>query len=210
MIKEYIKARLILSDLIEIDRQFEITGFGGMSGMLLFKQTLISIANLVDFELSIRLLYKEAPELSADYKKISKELQFSKYLRNKFVGHIKPELLEKALEWKPELKLTLGRSDNQQVSYFFNIWVLETAINSYVDVNGGHQLFESETDLNYPPDMERFLIFLTKIIKSSINYINDLIVVLSKKIEVDKVYDEYEKMQLWIEAGKTDFEFIRK
>ncbi|HCM1961576.1 TPA: hypothetical protein N3A49_000936 [Salmonella enterica subsp. salamae serovar 56:l,v:z39] len=88
--------------------------------------------------------------------------------------------------------------------------MLETAINSYVDVNGGHQLFESETDLNYPPDMERFLIFLAKIIKSSINYINDLIVVLSKKIEVDKVYDEYEQMQLWIEAGKTDFEFIRK
>jgi hypothetical protein len=33
---------------------------------------------------------------------------------------------------------------------------LETAINTYTDAKSGHKIFNSETDLNYPPDRMRF------------------------------------------------------
>ena len=48
--ENFIKARLIKSDLIEILVQFERYNLKDMSSIILLKQALISIANLVDFE----------------------------------------------------------------------------------------------------------------------------------------------------------------
>ena len=94
--EQFIKSQLLKADLVEIDRQLEDTGFKDMASMLLVKQVFLAIANLVDFELTVRPLYQEHRALSAEYKKASKEYEFAKYLRNKFIGHIKQELIEKA------------------------------------------------------------------------------------------------------------------
>jgi len=100
--EEFVKAKLLRADLVEIDNQLEKSGFKDMSSIILVKQVFVLAANLVDLELSIRSIYAEHRELSSIYAKASKEYEFAKYLRNKFVGHINHELLEKAVEWRPE------------------------------------------------------------------------------------------------------------
>jgi len=206
--EKFIKSKLLRADLVEIDRQFEDFGFKDMSSIVLVKQAFVAIANLVDFELTLRSIYAENRNLSAIYSKASKEFEFAKYLRNKFIGHIKPELLAKAVEWKPELRCMLKDTDKPEVMFMYNIWVLETAINTYVKPDGAHKIFESETDLVYPPDLKRFLIFLTHVVKTGIEYLDVLGVVLGSKI---KMLDHTQKdLEHWLVAGKADFEYVRK
>ena len=208
IMKQYIKSKLLEADLVEIDRQFENTGFKDMYSIILVKQAFVAIANLVDFELTVRSIYAEHRDLSAIYAKASKEFEFAKYLRNKFIGHIKPELLEKAIEWKPELRYMLKDTDNPGVMFMYNLWVIETAINTYVKPDGSHKLFESETDLVYPPDLKRFLIFLTHVVKSGIEYLEALSNVLGNKIEM--LDHTQQNLEYWLTAGKTDFAYIKK
>lgn len=205
-----IKARLIQADLKEIDREFEEKGFGNLFTMLLFKQALISVANLVDFELTIRLMYREHPELSLCYRQTLNEFEFAKYLRNKFVGHIKPELIDKALEWRPEMRFFLNKMSDSQIMNLYNEWILETAINSYVSADGKHKVFDGETDLYYPPDRTRFLIYMTKIIKDGISFLEELILVMDVDYERLCNPDLQEQLRLARIAGETDFEFIKK
>ena len=206
--EKFIKSQLLKADLIEIYRRLEGNGLKDMASMLLVKQIFLTITNLVDFESTIRPFYKEHRELSTEYKKASKEYEFAKYLRNKFVGHIKSELIEKAIVWKPELRYLLGRTDERDVMFVFNLFILETAINTYVNADYSHKIFESETDLVYPPDLERFLAYLTFVVKSAIEYLTILGEVLSKKVEILD-FSEI-KMEYWITAGQTDFKFIKK
>ncbi|MBW4528539.1 MAG: hypothetical protein KME18_25785 [Phormidium tanganyikae FI6-MK23] len=206
--EQFIKSKLLKADLVEIDRQLEDAGFKDMSSIVLVKQAFVAIANLVDFELTVRPMYAEHRNLSAIYAKASKEYEFAKYLRNKFIGHIKPELLGKAIEWKPEIRYMLKDTDKPEVMFIYNLWVLETAINTYTKPDGTHKIFESETDLVYPPDRKRFLIFLTHVIGSGIEYLEALSAAIGQGIEMlDHTQQDLED---WLAAGKTEFEYIKK
>lgn len=205
-----IKARLIQADLKEIDREFEESGFGNLFTMVLFKQALISIANLVDFEITLRTMYREHPQLSVSYRQTSNEFEFAKYLRNKFVGHIKPELIEKAIEWRPEMRNYLDKMSDNHAMAFYNEWILETAINSYVSTDGTHKIFSSEMALDYPPDKTRFLIFITKIIKNGISFTEELISAMDINYEELCNSELEEQLSLGITAGNTIFSFIKK
>lgn len=206
--EQFIKSKLLKADLVDIDRQLEENGFKDISSMLLIKQAFVTIANLVDFELTVRPMYADHRELSGIFSKASKEYEFAKYLRNKFIGHIKPELLEKAIEWKPELRYMLKETDKPDVMFMYNLWILETAINTYVNPDEHHKIFDSETDLVYPPDMKRFLIFLTHVVKSGIEYLEALSTAIGQSVEMLE-YTEQD-MAHWLAAGKTDFEYIKK
>jgi len=208
--EQYIKANLIKADLVEIDKKFsENSPLKDMSNMLFIKHTFLTVANFVDFELTIREIYKNHSELSKQYKKHSQEYDFAKYLRNKFVGHIKSELIEKAIEWRPELRYTLQRVDEDDIMFVFNIFILETAINTYVDSEGKHKIFDyGDTDLIYPPDLKAFMIFLTNIIRSAISYLTELSYIL--KQDIDILDPKEQNIEHWISAGKTEFKFIKK
>jgi len=206
--EQFITSQLLKADLVEIDRQLEDIGFKDMSSMLLVKQVFLTIANVVDFELTVRPLYKENRELSTEYKKASKEYEFAKYLRNKFIGHVKQELIKKAIEWKPELRYLLKITGERDITFMFNLFILETAINTYVNADGSHKVFESETDLIYPPDLKRFLVYLTFVVKSAIEYLTKLGEALGKNVEM--LDPSEQKLEHWLAAGETDFEFIKK
>lgn len=110
--EQFIKAKLLQADLKEIDQQLSQGGFKNMGSMLLVKQSLLTISNLVDLELSVRIIYKQYPILSEIYRRHEAKYRFAKYLRNKFVGHVKQELILKAIEWRPELRYLLRSSDD--------------------------------------------------------------------------------------------------
>lgn len=179
-----------------------------MSSFVLVKQAFVAIANLVDFELTVRSIYATNRGLSEIYAKASKQYELAKYLRNKFVGHIKIELLAKAIEWKPQLRYMLKDTDKPNVMFMYNLWVLETAINTYVKPNGEHKIFESETDLSYPPDLKRFLVFLTHLVKSGVEYLDCLSVILGRNVEM--LDHTQQKLEDWQTAGETEFEYIKK
>ncbi|EMW3191155.1 hypothetical protein SM66_02165 [Klebsiella quasipneumoniae subsp. quasipneumoniae] len=208
MLDNLVKSQLLRADLVAADEHFVAHGYNDMTGIVLLKSALVAVSNLVDFEPSISRLYKEAPHLSAFYKTASKEFKFAKYLRNKFAGHIHPELLAKAIEWKPELRFLADRMDEQQIMWFCNLCVLETAINTYVDQSGEHLVFDSETDLFFPDDQTRFRLFLEKIIKTGVQYLTELGIVLRSKI--DKPVEGVESLEYWKTAGLTEFNFIAK
>ncbi|MEW9875108.1 hypothetical protein [Pseudomonas putida] len=206
--EQFIKAKLLQADLKEIDQQLSQGGFKNMGSMLLVKQSLLTISNLVDLELSVRVIYKQYPILSEIYRRHEAKYRFAKYLRNKFVGHVKQELILKAIEWRPELRYLLRSSDDANTAFAFNLFALETAINTYVNPDGSHQLFESETDLIYPPDLDRFLKYLSDSVRSAINYLHALAEALGESVEM--LDPAQQNLEHWIIAAKTKFQFIKK
>lgn len=204
----YIAARLLQADLSAIDAHFSEVGIADMAGIIHLKNALLALANMVDFERTVRDLYKEHNTLSAVFSENQQNYEFAKYLRNKFVGHIHSELIEKAIEWKPELRYLAAQMDDQKIMLLVNIFVLETAINTYVGEDGKHKVFESETDLVYPPDWKRFVDYLEVSIRSAIKYLGDLCGVLSTAID-HPAPDQFD-FELWAKAGKTDFGFLKK
>ncbi|PHR26899.1 MAG: hypothetical protein COA36_10595 [Desulfotalea sp.] len=210
--EQFLQAKILKADLVSIDTPFTENGIGDMPSMVLLKQGFISVANLVHFEVTIRRMYQHHPELSKFYRTFSKECEFARYLRNTFVGHFKQELVNKALEWNPEIRLFLNKMDDPAVAYVVNQLILETAINSYVDGEQKHKIFDSETDLNYPPDSTRFSKYLTLVIRSSTEFLKKYIEIRQAEVqgEIDDASGLEGMLKLAGKAGKTDFNYIRK
>lgn len=204
----YIAARLLQADLSAIDTHFSEVGIPDMAGIVCLKNAFLALANMVDFERTIRDIYKEHKTLSTVFSENQRNYEFAKYLRNKLVGHIHSELIEKAIEWKPELRYLAPQMDDQKVMLMVNIFILETAINTYVGEDGKHKVFGSETDLIYPPDWKRFVDYLEVSIRSAINYLGNLCGVLSATI--DHPAPDQLDFELWAKAGGTDFAFLKK
>ncbi len=204
----YIAACLLQADLSAIDVHFSQLGISDMAGIVCLKNAFLALANMVDFERTVRDLYKEHKTLSTIFSKNRRNYEFAKYLRNKFVGHIHSELIEKAIEWKPELRYLAARMSDSKIMLLVNIFVLETAINTYVGEDGKHKVFESETDLGYPPDWKRFVDYIEVSIRSAIHYLEDLCGVLSAAID-HPAPDQFD-FELWAKAGRADFAFLKK
>jgi hypothetical protein len=200
-------ARLALGDLIEIDRQLTEGRKFDLRWVLLIKSALVSVANLNDLELKVRQIYKVHPEVSVAFKKLSKQFGFAKYVRNILVGHTNDALIAKAIEWKPEL-LTLIVSDDEKANFLVNLFILETALNSYVDDKEKHLIFAGNTDLMYPPDWERFLIFLTEVVRGGMVFLVTLINAVRN--DIPAVPEGMELMMLYAKAGHTTFSRITK
>lgn len=102
----------------------------------------------------------------------------------------------------------LSKDSDLMQTYLLNFFVLETAINTYVDGDGKHKAFESETDLAYPPDFKRFMQSLTRAVQGCIKFLTELEAVLriEEPVPTPDPYD----MTPWMKAGQTDFSFIKK
>lgn len=170
------------------------------------KTACIAFHNLLEFERTLRPLYKAHGELGAGFNDFKPAVEFFAYLRNKFAGHVADELLAKTIEWKPEVLLSLKSEQNADIILFYNFALLETAINTYVDQAGAHKIFESDTDFGYPPDAERFTSFLLTTIDHASDYLTGIEAVLKHSICVPK--DDENRLGLFIKAGQTDFTFI--
>lgn len=172
------------------------------------KTAFLAFHNLCELERGIRPLYVEYRELSGKFRVFEANAKLFSYLRNKFVGHLTDDLVEKALEWKPELRLTLDKEYDPNIVLAYNCWILETAINTYVDDHGRHKVFNSETDLQYPPDEKRFRDTLLRSIDHASDFLKTVEQVLRPKISMPKT--DSERMKLFMKAGLTDFEYLNK
>ena len=197
---------MLRSDLEVADSHFTKIGITDLNGVLYLKSSLVTLANLCDFEPSLRLIYKEHPELSSIIKPLRKNIEFAKYLRNKFVGHIHPSLIGKAIEWQPTLRHIAAKPNDPRAMLMMNLWILETAINTYVDGDGKHKVFEGDTDIMYPPDWERLLGFLEVTIRGGLEYLRKLQAISEPKIlaELESPFS----VELAVKAGQTEFKYL--
>jgi len=207
-LEQLIQVEIHLADLVEVDGHFTTIGIQDISGFVHLKAALVSLANVADLEPTLRATYKLQPGPSQIIKPLIKKLAFAKYLRNKYVGHIHPLLIAKAIEWQPLLRHTPGNLADPKFAQLLNLWLLETTINTYVDDNEKHKLFESETDLMYPPDWQRFLGFLEETIRGSISYLKLLVQIWAPTlVQPDsRVFD----LEMAAKAGKTKFGFLKQ
>lgn len=206
--EKLIELEILKADLIEIDRQFQINKFKDMSSIILLKQLFVTISNLVDFELTIRFLYVDNPSMSNLYSKVSRENEFIKYIRNKFVAHINKDLLKTAVIWKPEIRCMFQYIHKPEIAFLYNLWILETIINTYVKPDGTHKIFNSDTDLLLKKDLNRFLKFLIYAMKHSIHYLDEFGKIIGKDIQ--KLSFSELGLKFWEDAGKIDFKYIKK
>ncbi|MBS1019554.1 hypothetical protein JK205_11550 [Gluconobacter cerinus] len=203
----YYRSRIIHGDLFVCDEQLKSKRDLDGVWFLYLKSAFIALANLSDAVGGFRVLYSENPELSVLVKEIQGSLEFSKYIRNVFSGHINSSLLSKTYEWLPQIrKIPEIKSLSGTVS--LNIYVLETAINTYVSLDGGHGIFDSETDFMYPPDKERFLHWFSDLIGKSINICDMIGGITHTKVE--GLGTSVEVLDAFIQAGSTEFRRIRK
>lgn len=205
---QLIEAGVHRGDLTAVDTHFTQVGVTDLNGIIQLKAAFVALANVADFELTVRPTYKTQPEPSAIIRPLLKNLTFAKYLRNKVVGHIHPELVAKAIEWQPTLRAAPGHLDAPEFVVLVNLWLLETAINTYVEPDGRHKIFDTETDVFYPPNWSRFMEFLKATIRGSIAYLQRLYDLWAPtlpkptpgKVDVEAV----------IRAGQTEFKFLRQ
>ncbi|MDR3439919.1 hypothetical protein [Telmatospirillum sp.] len=170
------------------------------------KQLLVSCANVTDLELICRALYMDHPAISEIITPHRRNFEFAKYIRNIAVGHVNPALSQKTLEWRPELNVVLTKPD-APAEAFLGYAVLETAINTFVD-GERHRIFDSDTDLAYPPDLTRFLNFLGSAVRVGINF---CAAVAAAALEHANLPDFNENwLALSAKAGATDFAFIKR
>lgn len=205
-LESLLQASIYRADLEIVDSHFSAIGITDLTGMLHLKSALVTLANFCDFELSDRPTYKEHPEPSAIVKPLRKNMEFSKYLRNKFVGHIHPDLIEKAIEWKPILYHAATRLDDPTAMLMVNLCILETTINTYIDADGKHKVFNGETDLRHPPDWARFLDFLETTVRGGIHYLKTLQTLWGPDI-LPTIQDPFD-LKLALKAGQTEFKFL--
>lgn len=172
------------------------------------KSALFAFNNLCALERRIRYMYTQHRVLSEQFDTFKKNAELFSYLRNKFAGHLTNDLVEKALEWKPELKMMLDQEYEPTLVSAFHLFLLETAINTYVDVQGRHKLFDSETDLMYPPDEKRFRDTLLHSIDDASEFLLALEKILRPQTSLPETRER--KFERFIKAGNANFEFLRK
>ena len=205
--KIYFTSRIIHGDLSSADG--ELTGQLGPTGTWVpfVKTALMALGNLADLEGAMRSLYRDAPQLAEQTKALETDLQFAKYLRNVFGGHLNETLMAKAYEWRPELRM-LPDIRELNGTVMLNVFVLETAINTYVAPDGQHGMFSSETDLVYPPDMERFCTWLSTTVRAAIR-ICDALGELTHT-SVAPLGERADMFEAYKAAGLTAFARIKK
>ncbi len=201
-----ISARLAHGDLVAADKALEAGPDDHAMRLVLLKQLLVSCANVADLEGISRGLYNDHPELNEIISTNRRGFEFAKYMRNIAVGHVNPALCRKAIEWRPELNALLAAPD-AGADAFLSYAILETAINTFVD-GERHKVFESDTDLAYPPDLTRFLNYLGETVHAGIAYCSALSAIAVSRAKLPDYREKW--FELAAKAGHTEFKFITR
>lgn len=128
---------------------------------------------------------KDNLELSAQYKKLKKDLDFVNHLRNKVGAHLSDEALDKMIQWNPDIYDDRARTDVLFQEYQIYRSMMEVAINSYLDTNGQQKQFG--TDLDIELEAKVFYTYLLNTVNSSILFLEKIQNVIRPNIKYIKL-----------------------
>lgn len=187
----------------DMDRKVDLVSMR----LLFFRHIMLEVANIADvFDIS-RAMFKDHPDLGKLHGESTKAFEFCKYIRNKYVGHLVPELTDKTFEWEPTAHHTIGKVSSGD-QFLLSWFILETVINTYTDPTTGHKIFDSETALSYPPDEKRFFNFLGETAEKALKCSECLIEVAASYIDVPDMENDW--LTLAMKAGQTEFGYLKK
>lgn len=207
MDRRLLQSLIIRNDLEEAKEQIEAKGI--LRSIAHIKTAFLAFHNLCELERTLKPMYEDHRELSAKFGVFRLRAKFFSYLRNKFTGHLTDDLIDKALECRPEVRTTLNADYNLTLIQLYNFSVLETAINTYVDGCGKHRIFESDTDLLYPPDKNRFEKTLLESIELASDFLSSVEIIMKSGISL-LTWWEKDSIELFIKAGQTKFTYLAR
>lgn len=209
-----LKTQLLLSDLKELELLlFSESGINFQIFHILLNNVILTINHVYDFKKDIRLLFRDNKELSDLYKKDEGAYQFFKYLRNKLVGHLEPELIEQFIIWEPVTRIIANKNnvDVIQKGVFYKWVILETLVNTYLtkfkeyaENFGRSEVYFS----NKKKDRLYFIHHIRETISSVINTLEKQELILKNLVPNVVTLDELnERYQV---ACQMEFKYLKK
>ncbi len=133
---------------------------------------------------------------------LRKNLLFANHFRNRGIGHLNDTLLERAVQWSPQLFTESAKTNESTQIIEAQRTIIESCINSFVDRAGVQKVFGHEIDLIYPPDASQFFTYLGDLVKSSLEWLSYAITDHNNKINY---HAEKDTIELGAVAAKTNF-----
>ena len=128
---------------------------------------------------------KDNPELTAQHKKLKKDLDFVNHLRNKVGAHLSDEALDKMIQWNPDIYADKARTNTVVQEYQIYRAMMEVAINSYLDEKGQQKQFG--TDLDIELEAKVFYTYLLNTVNSAIHFLKEIQNIIRPNIKYIKL-----------------------
>lgn len=129
--------------------------------------------NLLRESLDVFSIYcKDNPELTAQSKKLKKDLDFVNHLRNKVGAHLSDEALDKMIQWNPDIYDDRARTNKPFREYQIYRAMMDVAINSYLDEKGRQKQFGTEIDFEL--ESKTFYIYLLNTVRLAIQFLEEI------------------------------------
>lgn len=142
--------------------------------------------NLLRESLDIFSIYcKDNPELTAQSKRLKKDLDFVNHLRNKVGAHLSDEALDKMIQWNPDIYNENARTNSAVQEYQFYRAMIDVAINSYLDDKGRQKQFGTEIDFEL--ESKTFYIYLLNTVRLAIRFLEEIQNIIRPNIKYIKV-----------------------
>lgn len=193
----YIKLMCIRADLASLDTAF---AKGDHDGRFFanIRNVFVVLVNVDDVRREVAALVRTNAPLVASTRSLGQRLQPVRRLRNVVGGHLSNEIVEIALREEPIL--LLAGMNPEAIQYLSAIRIVDAALNHYLDPAGNPLIFGGDTDLVYPPDMERFLTWLGTLVGDTLSWLDVCVTEVGR--QVDFVTDKGELMSRYRFAGQ--------
>lgn len=200
----YLRAIILLDDISNYHKELEDSGDDINKKFRLLKDNFLSLDNFRQSFNYFDRIIKQDKSLISSAKSLKKRLEFTNHVRNKISGHLDEKLLRKTVQWEPHIFSVKCKEDNVYNSQVILTYktLLESAINSYIDVNSKQKVFGTEIDLFYEPDRSLFFNYVGKLNDNSISFLKTTKVIIEERIDF---LDFYQTLEMCIKAGETDF-----
>lgn len=133
---------------------------------------------------------------------LKKKLAFANHFRNRAVGHLNETLLERAVQWSPQIFSSASKENLKFKIAEAHRVIIEACTNSFINHEGIQKVFNTEIDLMYPPDAELFFTHLQELVTESLEW---LTISAESTLSSIQHHDENEIKELAAIAAKTNF-----
>lgn len=134
---------------------------------------------------SFSIYCKDNPELTAQSKRLKKDLDFVNHLRNKVGAHLSDEALDKMIQWNPDIYADGARTNTVIQEYQIYRAMMEVAINSYLDEKGQQRQFGTEIDIEL--ESKVFYTYLLNTVNSAISFLEEIQNIIRPNIKYIKL-----------------------
>lgn len=164
------------------------------------RNVFLSLNNVRDAMNRINLNLSD--EYSSLSRSLKKKLAFANHFRNRAVGHLNEILLERSVQWSPQIFSLISKENEKFKIAEAHRVMIEACTNSFINHEGRQKIFNTEIDLMYPPDAELFFSHLQELVTQSLEWLK---ISAESILSSIKHHENDEIQELAAIAAKTNF-----